>query len=108
MAARPRAKVTGALAPVQMALLTAITHSANQTARDGTPALPLASVPVPLRVCVAGDAGGGFVWSPVTITRLHVAGDRTAKVDLWLFNIPPGYCSVLSGLKRVSVDGGIV
>lgn len=40
MAARPRAKVTGALAPVQMALLTAITHSANQTARDGTPALP--------------------------------------------------------------------
>ncbi|GLD71022.1 teashirt homolog 1 isoform X3 [Lates japonicus] len=41
MAARPRAKVTGALAPVQMALLTAITHSANQTARDGTPALPL-------------------------------------------------------------------
>lgn len=37
MAARPRAKVTGALAPVQMALLTAITHSANQTAGDGAP-----------------------------------------------------------------------
>lgn len=36
MAARPRAKVTGALAPVQMALLTAITPSANQTIGDGS------------------------------------------------------------------------
>ncbi|CAG12849.1 unnamed protein product [Tetraodon nigroviridis] len=36
MAARPRAKVTGALALWQMALLTAITQSANQTIGDGS------------------------------------------------------------------------
>lgn len=53
MAARPRAKVTGALAPVQMALLTAITHSANKTARDGAPALPLAAGVAP-HICIQG------------------------------------------------------
>lgn len=62
MAARPRAKVTGALAPVQMALLTAITHSANQTARDGTPALPLPepspSLLVLLCICASGAREG--------------------------------------------------
>lgn len=58
MAARPRAKVTGALAPVQMALLTAITRSANQTARDGTPALPLPQ-PAPRCWCCAAYARPG-------------------------------------------------
>lgn len=77
MAARPRAKVTGALAPVQMALLTAITHSANQTARDGTPALPLPE-PSPCCWCCSayvrpGREGESLIWSAVRFTHLQVA-----------------------------------
>ncbi|PWA32345.1 hypothetical protein CCH79_00012063 [Gambusia affinis] len=54
----PRAKVTGALAPVQMALLTGITHSANQTIRDG-PCQPRAPSLSP--VLVAADARCAYV-----------------------------------------------
>lgn len=76
MAARSRAKVTSALAPMQMALLTAITHSGNQTARDGTAAL---AGPEPIPHCFTyfayvrtGRGKGGSVRLTVKMTHFHI------------------------------------